>query len=171
MILETKLDDNFPVVKLFIKLYSSPYRDWNSQEGEILLFAREDIPSKLLTEDASLETFFIDINFRKREWLLCCSYNPNRNNSEMQLNCLSKALTPNSSEYEKFITLRYFDVDTDNNHMQVICNTFNFESLIAGPTCFKKFEKPSCIRLILTNRHRSFDSFCVFENDLQIFTE
>ena len=89
----------------------------------------------------------------------------------MQLNCLSKALTSNSSEYEKFITLRYFDVDTNNNHMQVICNTFNFESLIAEPTCFKNFEKPSCIGLILTNRHRSFENFCVFENDLQIFNE
>ena len=54
MILKTKLDDSFPVGQFLIKRYSSPYMlDRYSQEGGIVLFVMEDIPSKLLTIESS----------------------------------------------------------------------------------------------------------------------
>ena len=54
MILKTKLDDSFPVGQFLIKRYSSPYMlDRYSQEGGIMLFVMEDVPSKLLTIESS----------------------------------------------------------------------------------------------------------------------
>ena len=45
-----------------------------------MLFVREEIPSKLLSEykpNSSVENIFIEINLRSKKWLLPCSYNPN----------------------------------------------------------------------------------------------
>ena len=49
MISETKLDSSFPEGQFLIPGYSSPYRlDRNCRWGGIMLYVREDIPSKLL---------------------------------------------------------------------------------------------------------------------------
>ena len=81
----------------------------------------------------------------------------------MHLECLSKAIPSYSSKYENCITLGDFNGGADNNYIQVFCNTFNFGSLIAEPTCYKNPENPSCIDLILTNRPRSFQDSSMFE--------
>ena len=48
MISETKLDESFPKGQYLIKGFINPYRlDRSSKGGEIMLFTREDIPSKL----------------------------------------------------------------------------------------------------------------------------
>ena len=60
MVSETKLDESF---------FGVPYRvDRNGNGGEIMLFAREDIPSKLLFEEKSpTEAFFVEINLGKKK--------------------------------------------------------------------------------------------------------
>ena len=50
MISETKLDESFPVGQFLIDGYSVPYRfDRDGNDGGILFYIREDIPSKLLS--------------------------------------------------------------------------------------------------------------------------
>ena len=50
LISETKLDDSFPTAQFLIKGFSAHYRlDRNSKGGGLLLYIREDIPSKILT--------------------------------------------------------------------------------------------------------------------------
>ena len=39
---------------------------------------REDIPSALLKTDSEIEAFYVELSIRKKKWLLCCSYNPNK---------------------------------------------------------------------------------------------
>ena len=77
---ETKIDDTFPDSPFLIKGFSVPYRlDRTAKGGGILLYIREDIPSKRIkkvTFDESFEGFFIEINLRSKKWLLGCSYNP-----------------------------------------------------------------------------------------------
>ena len=52
MISEAKLDNSFPEGQLLIAGYSSPYGfDRNCRGGGIVLYVREDIPSKLLSID------------------------------------------------------------------------------------------------------------------------
>ena len=47
--------------------------------------------------------------------------------------------------------------------MQSSCNNYSLKSLIRQPTCYKNFEKPTGIDLILTNMPRSFQGTCVIE--------
>ena len=49
MISETKLDPSFPTGQFHIRGFSEPYRfDRNGNGGGILLYIREDVPSKLI---------------------------------------------------------------------------------------------------------------------------
>ena len=65
--------------------------------------------------------------------------------------------------------LSEFDVGTNNSHMQVFCNTFNFGNLFAEPTYYKNSKNSFFIDLIFTNRPCSFQKSCVFEADLSNF--
>ena len=53
--------------------------------------------------------------------------------------------------------------------MQSFCDNYSLKSLIRQPTCYKKFEKPTSIDLILTKMPRSFQSSCVIETGLSDF--
>ena len=65
---ETKLDSSFPTGEFLINGFCKPYRlDRCSNGGVILLFIREDIPSRLLTEyktPGKVECLFVEINIR-----------------------------------------------------------------------------------------------------------
>ena len=61
---ETKLDESFPIGQFLIDGYSVPFRlDRNENGGGILLYVRDDIPSKLLSMNSNIEGFFVEINF------------------------------------------------------------------------------------------------------------
>ena len=68
MISETKLDKSFPESQFLIPGYSSPYRfDRNCRGGGIMLYVRENIPSKLLSiENQPIEGLYIEKNLRKK---------------------------------------------------------------------------------------------------------
>ena len=78
VISETKLDDSFPTCQFKIPGYASPFRlDRDENGGGIMVFVREDIPVKFLSsENKPIEAFFFELNFHKKKWLVCCSYNP-----------------------------------------------------------------------------------------------
>ena len=48
-------------------------------------------------------------------------------------------------------------------------DTHDLKSLIKEPTCYKNPNKRSCIDLILTNKPRSFQHYCVIETGLSYF--
>ena len=48
-------------------------------------------------------------------------------------------------------------------------NIYNLKNLVKQKTCYKNPENPSCIDLILTNSHRSFQNTNVFETGLSDF--
>ena len=89
---ETKLDDSFPTVQFSLNGYSKPYRlDRSSNGGGILLYVRDDIPSRLLPDykiKDNLELFFVEVNIRKKKWLHSCSYNPQKSNISNHLHHL-----------------------------------------------------------------------------------
>ena len=78
MISETKVDESFPDGPFFLNGFGTPFRlDRNRNVGGIILFIRNDIPAKVVsTDDRPMESFYIELNFRKKKWLLNCSYNP-----------------------------------------------------------------------------------------------
>ena len=74
LISETKVDPSFASSQFAIAGFSSQCRiDRNSSGGGVMLFVREEIPSKLLTQykpNSSVENIFIEINLRSKKWLL-----------------------------------------------------------------------------------------------------
>ena len=67
VITERKLDESFPKGQFVLDGFSTPYRlDRNCHGGGILMFIREDIPSKLLSvENNPVEGFYVEINLHK----------------------------------------------------------------------------------------------------------
>ena len=171
MISESKLDDSFLHDHFLIGEFHTPFRfDHNKNGGGILLHVREDIPAKILSHDfPSAESFFVEIILHKKKWLINCSYNPNKNNINNHLEIISKALDAFSTKYENIILPGDFNVCVDDEAMRNFCNSYNLNSLIKQPTCFKNPENPSYIDLILTNKSRSFKSTCVTETGLSDF--
>ena len=72
VISETKLDNTLPNERFLIDGFNEPIRlDRNKNRGGILIFIREDIPTKVLSfETLPIEGFFIEINLYKKKWLL-----------------------------------------------------------------------------------------------------
>ena len=134
-----------------------------------MVFVREDIPSRALSLNKSIESLFIELNFRKKKWLLCCTYNPNRNNISNHLDLLRRSLDLYSAEYEHFIIVGDFNTEVTQTSMKVFCDSYEFKNLIKDATCYKNPENPSCIDLILTNNPNSFQNSGVIETGLSDF--
>ena len=63
---------------------------------------REDIPANILsTENAPLESLYIELNLTNTKWLLNSSYYPHTNIIEQDLAALGDYLDLYSSNYEK----------------------------------------------------------------------
>ena len=92
MISETKADNSFPDGQFFLDSFGTPFRlDRNRNAAAIMLFIRNDIPAKVFsTADRPIETFYAELNFRKKKWLLNCSYNPNHGSVESHLDSLPR---------------------------------------------------------------------------------
>ena len=94
MISESKIDYSIPDSQFFLDGYSTPYRlDQNRNGGVITLFVRNDILPKMISiEKLPTESFLIELNLRKKRWLINCSYNTNNGNIESRLDSVSKSL-------------------------------------------------------------------------------
>ena len=90
-----------------------------------------------------------------------CSYNPNKTMIYNHLDALSTYLDLNSTTYEKILILGDFNVGKEEQHMKAFCDNYNLTSLIKESSCYKNPNNPTCIDLILSNTHRSFQSTCV----------
>ena len=68
VISETKFGSSFFTGQFLINVYSEPFRiDRSSQGGGIMLYVREDIPSKLLrVETSPTEGLYVEINLREK---------------------------------------------------------------------------------------------------------
>ena len=69
LISETKLDESFPEGQFKIPGFTSPFRrNRNKFGGGIMVFIREDIPSKVISKETlSIEGMFIELNFCKKK--------------------------------------------------------------------------------------------------------
>ena len=106
--------------------------------------------------DKPIEALFIELNFRKKKWLLSCSYNPNKNNISNHLQRLRNSLDLYSAKYENIILIGDFNLSPEDSDMVTFCESYALKNLIKVPTCHKNPQKSSCIDLILTNSPLSF---------------
>ena len=103
--------------------FSQPYRiDRNSSGGGIMLYVKDDIPSNLLkVESLPTEGFFVELKLRSKNWLISCSYNPNRKEIGNQLEVLTDFLGFHSSSYNNIIIFGDFNVGVKEAHMKMFC--------------------------------------------------
>ena len=110
---ETKIDASFPNSQFINDRYSSPFRyDRDRFGGGVLIYIRDDIPSKELSEHTfpvDIERIFIEINLRKTKWLKLGTYrSPNQSIGYFFEN-VGKALVIYSQKYDKFLLCSDFN--------------------------------------------------------------
>ena len=82
---------------------------------------------------------------------------------------ISTKLDQFSATYDNLILLGDFNVAPEEVNMLDFLNIYNLKNLVKQKTCYKNPENPSCIDLILTNSHRSFQNTNFFETGLSDF--
>ena len=106
LVSETKLDDSFATAQFLMSSFYKPYRsDRCSNGGGFIL----EILSRLLTEykpPKNVECLFVEINIRKKKWLLCCPYYAHKNNISNHLHHLNKDLDVYLKYYNNLLILR-----------------------------------------------------------------
>ena len=108
LITETKLNDTSPFGQFLINGYHTPFRfGRNDNGGGLLLYFRDHIPCKKITLDfrTVLEAIVIEINLKKRIWLLIGSYNPQKIMISNHLNSIANQLNELCFKYENFILI------------------------------------------------------------------
>ena len=74
---ETKLDDSFPTAHFIVDGFTPYRRDRNRNGGGVIIYVRQDIPSKELTKfkladsdkNGSLEWIFLEVRLKDSKWL------------------------------------------------------------------------------------------------------
>ena len=134
---ETKLDDSFPNAQFQINGYKCLRKDRNIFGGGLCLYINEDIPSKQIHTKLleGLESICIEMNLRKRKWLVIGIYKPPQSCSKMFIEKLSNQLNDLHTNY--ILLLGDFNMTPEDLKLQVFCETHDLENLIKEPTCFK----------------------------------
>ena len=171
MISETKHDMSFPISQYLIPDFKNPILLTRSSSGVgIILYIRERIPFKLLKRYcllATTEAFVVDVKINKNEWLICCSYSPQKALIQNYMNKLGKALDIYLQKHDHFLVIDDFNSEISEKSMHDFYNVYNLVynvyvySLSDTSTSFKNPENPSCIDLLLTNSKNNFDETCI----------
>ena len=162
---ETKLDSSFPMQQFILDGYSVPYRlDRNREGGGVLIYVREDIPSKELKKHnftENIEGMFIEINLRKTKLLFFGGYrsdHPEYGVSKDDFLEQVRFALDKYSTYDKILLAGDFNIDDQEETFRDFLFEQNIKNLVKEKTCYKSIENPSCIDLFLTNTSLSFQN-------------
>ena len=147
------------------------HKDWNKFGGDLILFAKENIPCKMLSTfrfPEECEIISIDFSIANKKWLLLGIYNPPSQNEALLVEQIKRALNTHSTTYGNFLLLGDFNMTTENSKLQDLMDAFCLESLIKEPTCFKS-TGPTAIDLIVTNQKSLFMKSSAYESGLSDF--
>ena len=164
------MDDSFPSAQFLIDGYKIPYRkDRNRNGGGVMIYVREDIPSKELQmhsfpqvtfnsrdPEGPIEGIFVEINFRKCKWLLFGTYHRPTQNDNYYFDQITQALDIYIRKYDKFVLVGDFNAEDHEPGLHSFLYQYDSRNLVKEPTCYKNVDNPSCIDLILTNSPLSF---------------
>ena len=168
VITKIKLDDTFPSAQFLVPRFSKPFRlDRNRKGGGVMIYVRENIPSKLLTKHvlpSDIECIFLELNFRKCQWLLVGTYHPPSQNDHYFFENLDKAM-------KKFYLQETLMKKSSKFCLDSFLYQHELKNLIKEKTCFKNVSNPSCIDLFLTNNALSFQHTETVSTDLSDFHE
>ena len=123
--------------------FSMPYRqDRNRNGGGIMIYIRDDIPSKLLTKHVfpdNIKALFVELNFRKSRWLIMGAYHPPSQSDSYFFEHLDKALDVYNN-YEKVLLTGDFNSEITEHCMDSFLYQHAMTSLVKEKT-FLKYRK------------------------------
>ena len=61
-----------------------------------------------------------------------------------------------NSKYDNILIIGDLNTEMSEPSLNEFCQTYNLESIVNKPTCFKNPKNPSCIYLMLTNKQQRF---------------
>ena len=147
--------------QFFIDGFTAPYRlDRNIHGGGVLVYIREDIPSKQLNchifpED--IEGIFVEINLRKTKWLLFGSYHPPSQSDQYYFDCVGRSIDKYLN-YDNFLLAGDFNAKETDPCLKSFMFEYDIYCLVKDTACFKNPDNPSCIDPFLTNNKYSFQN-------------
>jgi len=152
-IAETKLDDSFPPSQFCLQNFKRPYRlDISGRSGGLLTFVRSDIPSRQLTNTSipsGIQILCVELNLRKRKWILLNVYRPPKQDPNFFLDKLSECLIY-FSNYDSIIINGDMNLEPVNPILSNFVEVNSLHNHIKEKTCWKSVSG-TCIDLILSN--------------------
>ena len=118
-----------------------------------------------------IEGLFIELNFRKSRLLLLGTYHPPNQHDDYYFQSIRDALDVYSTNYEKYILAGDLNAEENELVMKRFLELYGLKNLVHENTCFKSVNNPSCIDLLLTNSHCSFQHTSVMSSGLSDFHE
>ena len=141
IITETKLDETFSTSSFIIDGFSKPYRrDRNANGGGVLIYVREDIPSKELKDHnfpEDIEGIFVELNFRKTKWLLFGSYRPPSQLVNYYFDKVSNSLDMYIAKYDKFLLAGDFNAEDSEPELCDFLDKYGAKNIVKDKTCYK----------------------------------
>ena len=119
-----------------------------------MLFIGDNSPFRLLKPGNlpfNTEALFIEINLRKKKWLMCCGYNPNKSLINKFTHDIGKVLDSFIGNYDNFLIVGDLNSEITESSMHDFCNSYNLHSSLHKSACYKNPDKPSCTDLFLKN--------------------
>ena len=170
MLTDTKLDDFFQTLQFNIEGYHTFRLNRNEYGGGILLYMRDDIPSQSIpVKNSTIEGFSIELNLRKKKWLLCCTYNPTCSFTSDHLSIIGNSIVLLLANCENFFLMGDLNVEGHTGFLKEFCDLYNLKNLIKVPTCFKNPDFLTTIDVMLTTSYRGFYNSCAIETELSDF--
>ena len=163
----TKLDETFQTAQFFIDGFSEPYRRDRTKRdggGGVMIYVREDIPSKLLSKYSTpddIEGMFVELNFRKSKWLLYGTYHPPKQKDVYYFTNVGNALEFYNKTYDKCLLAGDLNAQIGEDDLDNFMAFYGIKSIVHDKTCFKSLTNPSCVDLFLTNSNKSFQNTVV----------
>ena len=124
---------------------------------------------KLIEMNGSVESISIELNVRKKKWLVNCSYSTNNSNICDHVRSLGKSLGTLLTNFDRVFLMGDFNAEEAIFHIKYFCNLYKLKNLNKVPTCFKDPGNPKTTDLMLKNSVGSFQNSCALEIGLSNF--
>ena len=98
--------------------------------GGILPYVRDDIPSKFIPmKNSTIESFFIELNLRKKKWILCCTYNPTRSFISGGLSIIGNNIDLLLANYENFFLIGDLNFEVHHGFLKEFFDLYNLKKI------------------------------------------